>query len=511
VWISVRQDDVPDLLRLNGFVYAGAALTITETEEKMPSAEEKISRAAAETKQKLTAVLAKRYSPEQKLLDLSALGADDILSSMGTFDSQNLAEKAFKALVHLASSQYTNADEKKEAMQAVSMARNEINDVDQVFQLAHSLPDLRRLDLSGNKLDSLAKISKWQHRFRFLEELHLTDNPIMTQENVVPQLLEWFPSLQNLNGQQIRTPQEAALALKALDPTPLPQFPSNLRDGNNNVAGAFLQTFFPLFDTDRARLVSEFYDQDSSFSLSVIANTSRPLPWKSYLKFSRNVQRLGARSPMAMQRLFTGGSLIADLWKSLPATMHPPIDQPGQWLVDCHTFPHLADPSGHGSATGLMINIHGQFEEADATNNLFGTRTFSRVFILGPSMPSIPPAQHPYRVISDQLTLHGWKARASPASEVPVAPSVPAAAPALVVPELPVVPVASMVPAVPVATAEAALKAQMIEELSKRTGMTAQYSELCLSGSANWNFDLALRSFEELRANLPAIAFIQPI
>jgi len=94
---------------------------------------------------------------------------------------------------------------------------------------------------------------------------------------------------------------------------------------------------------------------------------------------------------------------------------------------------------------------------------------------------------------------------------VPVAPSVPAAAPALVVPELPVVPVASMVPAVPVATAEAALKAQMIEELSKRTGMTAQYSELCLSGSANWNFDLALRSFEELRANLPAIAFIQPI
>ncbi|KAK3330230.1 hypothetical protein B0H66DRAFT_51581 [Apodospora peruviana] len=492
VWINVSKADVPDLLHLNGYSYAGGTLTITETTERMPTADDKISNAAEETKQKLNAVLAKRYNPEARLLDLSALGADDILSSMGTFGSQSLAEKAFKALMILASSQYKRRDEKKEALQAVSIARNDINDVDQVFQLAISLPDLRRLDLSGNNLDSLSKISKWKNRFHYLEELHLTGNPVVNQENYAMELLQWFPSLSNLNGQTVRTPEEVAAALKALDPTPLPQYPSNIRDGGNNVAAIFLQNFFPMFDNDRARLASEFYDSDSWFSLAVIPNSGRPLPWKSYLKYSRNVQRFGGgRNPALMQRLFTGGSLIADMWKILPPTRHPALDQPGQWLIDSHTFPHLADPSGHGSAMGLIITVNGVFEEADASASLYGTRTFTRTFTLGPSKPSNPPPQHPYRVISDQLMLHDWKPQVAIVEQTPtvVAP-VPAVGPVLI---------------------DDALKLQMTQELSKRTGMTAEYSGLCLSGPANWNFDLALKSFEEQKAVLPPAAFINGV
>ncbi|KAK3337390.1 hypothetical protein B0T19DRAFT_71273 [Cercophora scortea] len=503
VWISVHKDDAQNILHLNGFVFTGSPLTITETNERMPNKEEQISKEAAETKQKLTAVVAKRYDPQQKFLDLSALGSDDILSSMGTFDSQNLAEKAFKALVHLASSSYKNSEEKREALQAVSLARNNLNDVDQVFSLAHSLPDLRRLDLSGNNLDSLSKVAKWKYRFRYLEELHLTGNPLVAQENYLVELLQWFPSLQNLNGQQVRTPEQVAAGLRALEPTPLPQFPSNLRDGDANVATIFLQNFFPMFDTDRARLVSEFYDEDSWFSLAAVPNAGRPLEWRSYLKFSRNIQRFGGagRNPGLMQRLFTGGNLIADMWKALPVTRHPGIDQPGQWLVDCHTFPHLADPSGHGSAMGLIICVNGQFEEADASANLFGTRTFSRTFILGPSKP-FPPPKHPYRVISDQLTLHDWKPQAEAAVQAPVVAPIgnPIINPAI-----------APVPAVAPAVSDEVLKSQMIQELSNRTGMTAEYSMLCLSGAANWNFDLALKSFEETRANLPPQAFITAV
>lgn len=506
----MSKEDAPAILHLNGFTYAGAPLMITETTERMPTNEDRISRAAAETKAKLTEVLAKRYNPEQKLFDFSALGADDILSSMGTFNSQNLAEKAFKALVHLASVQYKNPDEKREAIQAVSLAQNDINDVEQVFQLAQSLPELRRLDLSNNKLDTLSKLQKWSHRFRYLEELHLTGNPIVNQPNLVTELMNWFPSLHNLNGQQIRTPEQVLESLKALSPTPLPQYPSSLRDGEANVAGSFLQAFFPMYDSDRARLAAEFYDSDSWFSITVAANSSRNLPWKTYLRYSRNVQKLGPKNPGSVQRLFTGGSLITDMWKLLPATRHPGIDQPDQWLIDCHTFPHLADPSGHGFATGLFINVNGRFEEADPTNNLFGMRTFSRTFVLGPSKPGNPI---PYRVISDQLTLHDWTPKDPPVEQAAVAGPVitpvvtPAAPPVL---NSAAVPVVNPVPVVATVQLDPATKNQLIQEVSNRTGMTAQYSELCLSGAANWNFELALKSFEEVRPTLPPSAFLVP-
>jgi nuclear RNA export factor len=501
-WISVNKDDVPDLLRLSGYSYAGAPITISETDEKMPD----VSSTTLELKAKLTEVLARRYNPEQRLLDLSALGTDETLRSMDVFSQGSRAEKAFRALLRIATDQYPKTEEKNEAFQAVSIASNEINDVGQVFQLAIDLPRLKRLDLSGNNLDTMSKLSKWRHRFKNLEELHVTGNPVAAQSDFVSEMLRWFPTLQNLNGQQVRTPQEVAEFQKAHEPTPIPSLPSNLRDGENGVAPAFLQAFFPMYDTDRDRLVSEFYDDDSWFSLSVMPGSGRALPWKSYMKFSRNVQKIGSRSASTQQRLFTGGSLIADLWKALPPTRHPGMDQSHQWLVDCHTFPHLADPSGQGFAMGLIIIVQGQFEEADLSQNLFGTRTFSRTFILGPSKPNNPPPQHPYRVISDELTLHNW-------TPSPTSTPVPATT---MTPQQSVAPIAiptvapAVVPAQPAQLAEPddALKAQLIQAISQTTGMTAEYSELCLRGPANWNYELALQSFEQQKANLPPSAFI---
>jgi nuclear RNA export factor len=436
----------------------------------------------------LTAVLAARYNAEQKLLDLSSLGTDETLKSLGTFESQALAEKSFKALVHLAGSEYKDPEERRVAIQAVSLARNDIRDVEEVYALAKSLRHLRRLDLSGNNLENLAKLSKWRDEFRYLEELHLAGNPVANQPNYAAEMVKWFPCLQILDGQQVRTPEQAAEALKAMSPSPVPQFPSNVRDGDNGVAGIFLRTFFPLFDNDRSALAAQFYDEDSWFSLAIIASSGRDLPWQKYQKFSRNVQKLGSRNPASLQRLFTGGNLIADLWKSLPNTQHPSVDQPEQWLIDCHTFPHLADPNSLGTAVGLIINVNGQFEEADPADGLRGIRTFSRTFILGPSKIGAP---HPYRVISDELTLHKWTPQPVQAVQ-------------------PIQPVQPVQPVQPNALPSDALKAQLIMELSKRTGMNAQYSEMCLTGAANWNFDMALRSFEEQRANLPPAAFISP-
>lgn len=453
----------------------------------------KMSQAAEDTRQKMKAVVARRYNAQQKLLDLSSLGTDETLSSLGTFGSLSLAEKSFKALMHLAVSDITDPEQKKEAMQSVTLANNDIQDVGQVYPLAFYLPHLRRLDLSNNKLENLSRLSKWRHEFRLLEELHLTGNPIVTQPNYVAEITQWFPSLQNLNGQQVRTPQEAAEALKASYPTPLPGLPSNLRDGDANIASTFLRSFFTLYDHDRRNLASQFYDDQSWFSVTYVADSKQDPAITTCNKFSRNIQALGPRSSSTMQRLFTGGNLIADLWTKLPATRHPSLDQPDQWLIDCHTFPHLANPSGQGFAMGLMINVNGQCEEADVSSSIFGTRTFSRCFVLGPSKPGAPQT---YRVLSDQLTLHTWK----PHNVEPALAAAPVANPSAVVPAVAVAP----------GVLDDATKARMIQELSARTGMNAQYSEMCLAGAANWNFDMALQSFEELKANIPPEAFIAP-
>ncbi|KAK4197769.1 putative mRNA export factor mex67 [Triangularia verruculosa] len=502
VWVKANKDDLTSIMHLNGYQYAGANITIEETTEPFPTGS-KISKEATDTRQKLLALLAKRYNIEQKLLDLSALGTDDILGNLGAIGSQSLAEKSFRAIIHVAGEQFKTVEEKKEGIQSVSLARNEISDVDQVFTLAYSLPHLRRLDLSNNQLDTLSKISKWKQEFRYLEELYLVGNPLTSLTGYATEITQWFPCLQVLDGNVVRTPQEAAEALKAWTPQPLPQLPSNLRDGENNVASIFLRSFFQLYDHDRHALASQFYDTESLVSISATPEPGRDADWKPYMKYSRNVQKLGgSRNPAVVQRLFTGASLIAELWRSLPATRHATLDQPELWIIDCHTFPHLADPSGQGFAMGLMINVHGQFEEADATENLYGTRTFSRSFILGPSKPGAP---HPYRVLSDQLTLHKWTPRAAGTAPAPAVAAVPLA---------PVVNAANVasVPAVAPAVAgmpvlDEATRAQLIQELSRRTGMNAQYSELCLSGTANWNFDLALQSFEEQKANLPPAAF----
>jgi nuclear RNA export factor len=169
----------------------------------------------------------------------------------------------------------------------------------------------------------------------------------------------------------------------------------------------------------------------------------------------------------------------------LPATRHASLDQLDQWKIDCHTFPGLADPSGQGSAIGLMINIVSQSEEVDVRQQLAGIRTFSRTFVLGPSKPGAP---HPYRVVSDQLTLRDW---------TPQAPA-PAAAPA---------PPAAPIAAVPPAAPDEMTQLAMVQELAGKTGMTAEYSRLCLSGAANWDFNLALASFHEKKAQLPPEAF----
>lgn len=402
---------------------------------------------------------------------------------MGLFEQRSTAEKAFKALVIIADEQFETPQAKADAIQGVSLAGNELETVATVFDLAESFPQLKMLDLSNNRFDHTRKLNRWSHKFRNLENLVLSGNPLETQDpNFHVEILNWFPKLQILNGVQVRTAEEIEAKLRASRPTPIPQTGSDFRDADG-VGENFLRVFFTLYDSDRAQLLSTFYDEQSRFTLCVVTHSPTdssvaPLPWQPYLKFSRNMVKIQAVSARC-QRLFEGAPIIGDLWKTLPQTKHPDLTEHTKYIIDCHPIPGLVDPTGQSptGVGGLIITVHGEFDEAEPSTNKAGKRSFSRTIILGPGQPG----RNSIRVVSDMLSLRAY-------NPVPVPES---SAPAVNVEEQ---------------------KKQMVIEVAKRTNMTLPYAELCLSG-VDWNFDQALRAFEEKKVcvplSLPGTNFMQ--
>lgn len=478
LFIQVSKDDVPNFLHLDGFTYGpnSAKLAIAESDKPWPKKKAQLTEQAAQTKEKLKGILFNRYNVETRILDLSALGQDQVLVSMGLFERSNTAEKAFKALVYISDSQFDTAKAKAEAIQGVSLASNGLSTIAPVFDLAETFPQLKMLDLSNNQIENLRQLTRWRQRFRSLENLVMVGNPIETQEpNYKTELMQWFPNLQFLNGQQVRTAEEIAARDAATRPQPIPQAGPDYRD-SDGVGETFLRTFIPLYDTDRAALLATFYDEESRFTLSVVNNkipADAPVPaWQPYLKFSRNMARITVDAART-QRLFEGSATISDLWKQLPATRHPDLIDQSKYIIDCHAIPGIVDPTGQspGGVGGLIITIHGQFEEADKDSQKTGMRSFSRTLVIGPGRPG----RNAIRVVSDMLMLRAF-------TPVPLFTAV-------------------------VGIDVQERRKQMVIELTNRTKMTFDYSQMCLEG-VDWDFEKALVAFEEKKAVLPPDAFI---
>ena len=450
-----------------------------------------MSEAAKQSKQRLQGVLEQRYDMASKLLNLSALGQDPTLMDMGLFQDKGLAEKTFKVLMAICQDLFKSAKEKREAIQSVSLANNGIDSVGQIFELADTFPDLKHLDLSGNQFQHTKQLQKWRGHLKHLETLLLVGNPIIEMEpGHGNDIMSWFPRLQNLNGVLVRTPEQIAAAEAAQQAKPIPQNGTDFRD----VAGLgeqFIRQFIPMYDSDRAGLAAAFYDDETRFTLAVSNHTPRGdqdapvLPWAPYLKFSRNhgkITTVGAR----LQRYIVGVKLIQDMWKQLPATKHPDlVAEVGKYIIDCHGLPGLRDPTGQSSlgVDGMIITMHGEFQELDAATGKTGMRSFSRTFTLGPGQPR----RNPIRVNSDMLSLRAWS---------PVPPIGLTAGPTATAAAVPV----------PGPISEEQKKEMMVLELSNRTNMTFEYSKMCLD-TAGWDFDRAVAVFEEKKAVLGPEAF----
>lgn len=486
------------VLRLNNFTFAGAALTI---EEIPGSAEQHNNKNHVEVTQetqdvvgKMKAMLNRRYNPELKLLDLSFLGTDSEFSDTGTFSTRARESKFFPALMRVCDTIFSNAQQKREAVTSVTLANNALSSVASVTALSQTFPEIKNLDLSNNQLKDLRAIEGWRWKFRHLDHLVLTGNPL---ETAVPtyqdEILKWYPTLRLLNTIRVRSDDAVRTAAKGR--LPIPILTASFRD-EATIGETFVKQFFPAFDTNRTALAKGYYDAQSSFSLSV--NTSAPrapddhqsfVSWDSYIKRSRNLARL-SHLPAKVSRIYTGFESIRDIWLTLPNTRHPDLLSDNQkWCIECHSIPGLPDPSGQSASGvgGLIVMVHGEYEEVDvSTGQAIMVRSFDRTFVLGPGN-----GIGGIRVVNDILVLRAYGG--SSAWEPQGGEALPPPASQSAAPTQPQVP-QGFGTAAPGKSNEQLQKEVMALELSRGTGMTLEYSGMCLEQS-EWDLAAAGKAF----------------
>ena len=394
---------------------------------------------------------------------------------------------------------FNTAREKDEAIVSISLSNNALTDLRSVTTLAQTFPALKNLDLSGNQLSNLHALEGWRWKFRKIEQLLITGNPLEINE---PQykvdILKWYPTLLMLNNEQVRTEQQVKAA--ATEKSPLPILGPSFRD-EASIVENFLKNFFPAYDGDRTVLANSFYDAHSSFSLSINMTApkshehSKVEPWDQYVKRSRNLTKLN--NPNAqMARQLTGTESIRECFTMLPATRHPDLlTEPEKWCIECHTIPGLPDPSGQSlsGVGGLIVTVHSEFSEIDvSTTQPTAKRSFDRTFILGPGA-----GPGGIRVANDIMVLRAYGGYASwkpDEVEAPVAQGLtPSQQHQIVIPD------GFGVPA-PNKAEEQTRKEAMALELSQATGMTLEYSGLCLEQS-QWNLPEARMAFEQAKVS----------
>ncbi|KAL8905789.1 MAG: hypothetical protein Q9171_006541 [Xanthocarpia ochracea] len=405
------------------------------------------------------AVLLHRYDAENKLLKLDRLIDDSRLQGAGTWDPSATRPKRtdfFSGLMRLCESQsiFANRAVKAEQVRAISLTNNNLTNVGPVLELARAFPDIRNLDLSNNRFEDLRALELFRNRFKQLEWLILSPNPMEIQASRVVRL---FPSLRILDDVQVNE-------LAAANPTPGDDLPfattkDNFHD-QGGIAESAITDLLLATDNDRASLVTKLYDDDSTFSLSY--NSSAPrlesaqaTDWEPHVKQSRNLKRVTGLGPR-IQRLAKGIAQIQEAFKLIPQTRHPDL---------------VGESSSACGVGGLKVDVHGSFDEFDKTTGAKNaTRSFDRVFILGPGK-----GQQPLRIISDILIL-----RAEGGHDA-------------FNPDLLIDTENAALP-----TASTNKQAAVAGEISKATGLTMEWATTLLSESG-WDFQTALDNFKAAR------------
>ncbi|KAF2730176.1 hypothetical protein EJ04DRAFT_515433 [Polyplosphaeria fusca] len=222
--LSVRPEFVVPFSKINGFSFTspthGAAQKLTIEGEGIrarrddgspaqPSITTNNNATGSETETlqaMLTSFLTRRYNTDQKLLNLSAMAEDPELAQLGLFTSIERQKKLFPVLTTILEKSFESPEAKRDAIHSVSLSNNGLADIELVKSLAWTLPQIKNLDLAGNNITSTKGLGSWKVKFRDLEHIIVTNNPLATAEPGYEQtLMSWFPKLRFINTIEVRS------------------------------------------------------------------------------------------------------------------------------------------------------------------------------------------------------------------------------------------------------------------------------------------------------------------
>lgn len=504
--ISVRPDDVPAFGKINGFSLpskdgstqklriTGAGVRSRSPNEALP-----VTGGSNETIELLKGFLERRYDTATKLLNLSSIAEDEKVAATGMFENKSTQSKFIPVLMTIIDQQLKSTEAKREAIESVTLSNNNLPNVSLIRDLAITLPHIKNLDLSGNKFTHLKDIDKFKGKFRNLDHLILSGNPLESIPGWEKEIIKWFPRLRILNGQTVRTDAQIA-RLDAPKETPKPRSENLWLDGDK-IAENFVIDLFQGFDNDRNTFVQKYYDDASTFTMSVNARARGgagrqhdKTPWDSYLPQSRNLKAINSKRARFLRK-YRGVQQILKAFANIPPTRHPALNS-GKYSMDCQPQPGIPDPSGqYSGVTGLMVIIHGEYEEhrtAKGANEIV-RRAFDRTITLGPGGSS------GVRVVTDMWSLRasGGTAAWIPQEQLPGS--------TVVAPNAPVAPEGTPQPGNPVGLTPE--QEAMVLHVHQATKLTIELATQCLQ-AANWDLDTAAQIFNAQKNSLPPDAFV---
>ncbi|KAL8672578.1 MAG: hypothetical protein Q9168_002951 [Polycauliona sp. 1 TL-2023] len=441
------------------------------------------------------AVLNDRYDAKNKLLQLDRLVDDARLQGTGTWDPSATSPKRtdfFGQLMRLCKDESVFASRaiKAELVQRISLANNGLTNVGPVVELASAFPDtdfeislkLRALDLSNNRIADMRALEPFRGKFKQLEWLIISPNPVETN---VATVLQWFPSVRTLDNAQVSVEPVTSTSTASND-LPFATAKDNFHD-QGGIAESTIKELLLGTDSNRAGLVTKLYDEDSVFSLSFNSSaprlaTTQSAGWEPYVKQSRNLKKVTTLGPR-IQRLAKGIAQIQEAFQLIPRTLHPNlVEEVSRYSFECTPIPGVPDPQ-NGSTCGvggLKIDVHGSFDEIDNMTGIKNaTRSFDRVFILGPGK-----GQQQLRIISDILILRAEGGHDAFNPQTTTLPDVPAGG----------------APCVSVPAVSNTKRIAVAGEVSKATGLTIEWATNLLSESG-WDFQTALENFKAARVS----------
>lgn len=499
-----------------GVKFAGQLLRITKGHASGVGGATAGGGGAPTTIETITAFLRRRYDPQAKLLNISAVSLDPQLAAQGFFALLLTTSKFFPALMKI------GADLKLD-VQSVDLLLNNLTDLAPVLTLAQLFPRLQNLALLHNLLARIKAFDVWRNKLNYVRELVLLDNPITTavalpHDAAVVQLeiMKIFPRLVVLNGEVVRDEGKLQQHLTLPFASPVPIFVEN--DAIQQVLTAFVANYLKLWDEGRAGLMG-LYQPESQFLLQVDSlhphtldaapaapstlhgRYGDPLPFAYYLLQSRNLTKVST-AKLRMAKLATGPEQIYKQFETLPQTRHHLVTLPHLYSMESYSYPQLG---------GILVTLHGSFEETappqvDTSNNTnttsrgrnsgsrnarkppLGRKLFDRTFV-------IVPANGSMIVASDMLLVRLYaEPDAWAPAETPTPAAAAAAAPAA--PDLP--------PDVRANLTD--VQQQLLLRVLFETKLNLQYS-LMLCEQSQWDYQNCIANFKNSAASLPRDAY----